>query len=623
MASARGLRAGKAVIELALNGNDKVQAALRNVQRRASAIGQSLTRVGGGMLGMGAAIGGAFISPIRAAGDLQETLSKFSAVFGDQAESAGDFADELAARVGRSSAAIRDSMSSTQAMFVGMGIDPAKAREMSQQLAEMGLDMASFHNLSDEEASSRLLSALGGSTEVLEKFGVNLKAAAMDQKLLEMGISKTNSQASEQEKLFARVAIIAESLGAQGALGDATTTAGSFSNQMKRLKSTMADIMATIGGSVLPTVTKFMGVINQGAGFLAAFAESNGHVFRTVAMMGLAIAAAGAAFVTLGLSFSLIGVAIGGFMSAVSAIGAVLSAIISPIGVLVAGLAALVTWFATSTSHGRAMVANLSAWFGQLATTAKRIFGSITDALAMGDIALAGEVAMAALHVAWLEGTEKIHNAWLDFKDLFLRTTTELIFSAQEKFAELAATIKKLLVDIKTLQKQAGERIGHYFTRTDEHSDQASKDTIAHYEREGDQRKTGIDDGLQSRLDRIDENRKTAQEDRDRIANKEKRAAEALRDAAKERLRAAEKEVAQRKLELEQQAAAQVDPDVAPAVAAAMATAAGQVRTGGMFDTRFARQMLVGPQDQQVQLLGKIERNTRRRSAFPNGLGVA
>src|SRR5690606_31944363 len=118
--------------------------------------------------------------------------------------------------VGRSVVDIQDSMSAYQAMFVGLNFDPSQARQMSEALQALALDFGSFFNLSDKEASDRFLSALSGSSEVFDRFGINIKAAAMDQKLLEMGLDKTTATATEQEKVMARVAIITQSLTKQG-----------------------------------------------------------------------------------------------------------------------------------------------------------------------------------------------------------------------------------------------------------------------------------------------------------------------------------------------------------------------------------------------------------------------
>jgi hypothetical protein len=129
---------------------------------------------------------------------------------------------------------------------------------MTQQMQSMALDFAAFHNISDEEAMSRVISAMSGSSEVLDQFGVNIKAAAIDQQMLEMGINETTATATEQQKVMARLAIIAESLGAQGAIGAAARESESYANKMKLLNAKLKDLAIVVGEQVLPRVIELM-----------------------------------------------------------------------------------------------------------------------------------------------------------------------------------------------------------------------------------------------------------------------------------------------------------------------------------------------------------------------------
>jgi hypothetical protein len=196
-------------------------------------------------IAMGKAVAQGLKDSVMMAGDAQESISRFNALFKDQAAAAEAWADSLAESVGRSSLAIKEGMSSFQAFFIGLGFGGKEARQMSQQLQELSLDFASFNNLSDEESMERFISALSGSSEVMDKFGVNIKEAALAQK----GITESSTEA---EKAVARLNIIMEAMGAQGAIGDATKTAGSFNNQMKRVTAQIDTIYVEIGQKLVP-----------------------------------------------------------------------------------------------------------------------------------------------------------------------------------------------------------------------------------------------------------------------------------------------------------------------------------------------------------------------------------
>jgi hypothetical protein len=172
MVGARALRAGKAVIELSLlTGN--VDKGLKKLENRLRDFGKGLKSVASMGLRLSSAIGAPFIAAIKLASDAQESLNKFRSVFKEQADAAEQFAQGLASSVGRSVNEIRDGMSSFQGFFVGLGFGAERSRELSQQLQALSIDFASFHNLTDQEAMERFISALSGSSEVLDRFGIN------------------------------------------------------------------------------------------------------------------------------------------------------------------------------------------------------------------------------------------------------------------------------------------------------------------------------------------------------------------------------------------------------------------------------------------------------------------
>lgn len=251
----------EAFVELKATGITDTKRHLAGLKGTLASIGSAFGALGKRIAGafsplrlaIGGALGGMGIKGLlNLASTAEETGNKFRQVFGDQAEAADQFATDLAASLGRSRTEIRDSMSAFQGFFVGMGFGGDEARQMSQQLQSLAMDFASFHNISDAEAMERFISALSGSSEVLDRFGVNIKASALDQELLSMGINKTTAQATEQEKAMARLNVIMRAMGQQGAIGDAMRTSDSFANSMKRMWATLKELGETVGKILMP-----------------------------------------------------------------------------------------------------------------------------------------------------------------------------------------------------------------------------------------------------------------------------------------------------------------------------------------------------------------------------------
>jgi hypothetical protein len=251
--SAGALRAGKAIIEFVLSDKD-VAKGLKAIEHRVAKVGQTFMQVGTKATAMGVALGAPLLAFAKRAADAREALAKFKAVFGEQAAAADAFAQSLADSLGRSVHGFRSAMSAYQAFFVGLGFGSDKAREMTEQLTTLATDFAAFHNIDPGEAMGRFISAMSGSSEVLDQFGVNIKASAIDQKLLALGIDKTTANATEQEKAMARLAVIAESMGAQGAIGAAAREADSFANRSLALRDALDSLAIEIGEQVLPRV---------------------------------------------------------------------------------------------------------------------------------------------------------------------------------------------------------------------------------------------------------------------------------------------------------------------------------------------------------------------------------
>lgn len=296
--SATAIRAARAFVELTIEkqllGRDlrivrsMVSGALDDIQR----LGTRATLFGGGA-------SAAFIPFVKAASDAQETLNKFNQVFGAQSRAANAFAAELSNNTGRSIDGLRDSLAAFNALFSGLGFDPTQAREMSQELTGLAVDFASFNNLSDSEALERFISAMSGSSEVVARFGINLKQAAVEQQLLAMGLADSMAEASEADKTLARLAIITESLGAQGATGDAVRTADQFANALRSVSSQAARIGRAIGSALLPAIEQVLPVVRDAFSGFARFLEDNPRITQGLALTAISITALGTALIGL------------------------------------------------------------------------------------------------------------------------------------------------------------------------------------------------------------------------------------------------------------------------------------------------------------------------------------
>ena len=256
-------------LQILLTMKDKMSGSLAKADKQLSGFGNKIKSItpslktmaiGVAALGTSAVVAGKKF--VDLASDAEETQNKFASVFGEMTADAEKFADDLGRAVGRNVTDIKNGLSAYEGFSVGLGLSRDKAYEMATQLQSLSIDFASFNNLSDGEAQTKFLSAMSGSAEVLRPYGINLLETTVQQKALEMGLAATTSELTQADKATARYAIIMETMGEQGAVGDAVKTAGSYANQVKAMQSNLKTLGEEIGRVLIPIFSQFVQAIN-------------------------------------------------------------------------------------------------------------------------------------------------------------------------------------------------------------------------------------------------------------------------------------------------------------------------------------------------------------------------
>lgn len=457
MASSRAVRAGRAFVEI--SGDDKkLQAALERSSRKLRSIGSILLRVGALATAAAAAFAPLGIASVRAASDAEESLSRFAAVFGSQTDKAAKFADDLARRVGRSSVEVKDALATYQSFFVGLGFGAEEARGLSQQMAELALDFASFNNLSDDEALGRFISALSGSSEVLDRFGINTKQAALQQELLRLGINKAWTQVTEQEKALARLNIIMRTMGDQGAVGDAVRTAGSFANQMKRLRANAKDTAIEIGRALIPVLKPVVSTLSTTLGIVKDLIRLNPALTAGVFAVAAGAGLLGVLLLSAGVAASFASVALGGLATVAGAIGAVFSPVVLIVAAATAAITAIGLGIITYSGLGARALQFLGVAFQTLKAVTLPVLAAIADSIQAGNIEGAVRILWAGIAVAWEAGRQGVIDITLEFGASLLVAMRRALNGVMGLFDQAVQSI--LVSWLKLVDKIAGTSIG-------------------------------------------------------------------------------------------------------------------------------------------------------------------
>ena len=133
---------------------------------------------------MAAAVGVGLIAvgknATKMASDVIEGENLFTVSMGNMADSARDFSKELADSLGLNAFEIRKNIGVLYNMTTSMGIATDKAYEMSTGMSQLAFDMASFYNLSHEEAFNKIASGITGETEPLARLGIIIKQTILN-----------------------------------------------------------------------------------------------------------------------------------------------------------------------------------------------------------------------------------------------------------------------------------------------------------------------------------------------------------------------------------------------------------------------------------------------------------
>jgi len=294
------IMAGRAYVSLYVK-QDAFSRGLQNARADMSKFGSDMLSLGGKITGAGSAMLAALAAPVKIAADFQEAISKFNFVFKDAKDSAKDWADGFANQVGRSRLQIVEFMADSQALVMPIGFKDDQAVEMSKQLTNLAVDLASFNNTADADALRDLHAALVGSSETMLKYGVIANEAAVKQELLNMAIDPKN--ATNQDKVLARYNLIMR--GTVAAQGDATRTANSLTNMIKALRGSLSDVGVEVGSILIPALSKiaenFVAIIRPAA----ELARANPELITSFAAVSAAVVASGAAVMGLGIAAKL------------------------------------------------------------------------------------------------------------------------------------------------------------------------------------------------------------------------------------------------------------------------------------------------------------------------------
>lgn len=209
---------------------------------------------------------------IELGSNLAEVQNVVDVVFPHMNKQIDSFAKNAAAQFGLSETMAKKFTGTFGAMSKAFGFGEKQAYDMSTTLTGLAGDVASFYNISQDEAYTKLKSVFTGETESLKDLGVVMTQTALDSYALANGFGKTTAKMSEMEKVALRYQFVQDQL--TSAVGDFSRTSDGWANQVRILKLQFDSLKATIGQGLINVLSPVIKVINMIIGKLMTLANA-------------------------------------------------------------------------------------------------------------------------------------------------------------------------------------------------------------------------------------------------------------------------------------------------------------------------------------------------------------
>lgn len=250
---------------------------LQNVQSQANTANQ---KIAASFKKMGAVITAAFSAKVISSfgkscidlgSDLAEVQNVVDVTFTSMSNSVNKWSKDAAKSYGLSETMAKKYVGTFGSMAEAFGFTEQQSYDMATALTGLTGDVASFYNIEQDLAYTKLKSVFSGETETLKDLGIVMTQSALDNYALANGYGKTVKQMTEAEKVTLRYNFVLGQL--NNATGDFARTQDGWANQTRVLQLRFDSLKATIGQGLINAFTPVIKVVNSLIDRLSTVAE--------------------------------------------------------------------------------------------------------------------------------------------------------------------------------------------------------------------------------------------------------------------------------------------------------------------------------------------------------------
>lgn len=237
---------------------------LTALDKRMNALKSRVTTFAGYATAAFAVVGGGAYMLAEAASRADENWAAIEITFGKNAEGIKEWSKDVGKAMSRSEYSFQEAAVSFGKFLAPMFRDSGQdITEMSKKLAELAVDLASFHDVTDEEAQMRLFSGMAGETEAVRKLGIDLSDTGLNEfnSKAKGGDGRKMQQLTLAEKSWIRYRKIIKDT--TDAVGDAQRSGDRWAGVLKRVQGRIKTVSVEWGRRLMPIMTKVLVLVDN------------------------------------------------------------------------------------------------------------------------------------------------------------------------------------------------------------------------------------------------------------------------------------------------------------------------------------------------------------------------
>lgn len=217
---------------------------------------------------------------VKFAMEAVESESLVATVFGESIGEITAWSDEMSQKLGLNAYEVRKNAGVFYNIAEAMGVSQKNAMSLSKGVVSLSNDMASFYNISTEEAVNKIRAGLTGQVVPLQQLGIVINENTIKETAWRTGMVRSGEELTNNQKVLARYMTILEQT--RTAQGDMARTLDSPANQLRVLQARWQQLATTLGSLIIPVLNKILPYLQAFISLLQGAMNKIGQLFGVV-----------------------------------------------------------------------------------------------------------------------------------------------------------------------------------------------------------------------------------------------------------------------------------------------------------------------------------------------------